>query len=103
LLYRNDREILSYAVVNDVLDEDAEGEISISVETDEEHRGKGYGSSNVAALAKWLLTDGQYRKVKYECSSRNAASVRTAQKAGLRLVGRTYYAVAYLRDGDLEV
>lgn len=94
--------ILSVAGVNDTMDEDEEGEISICVETEEEFRGKGFAASNVAALNRWLLGEGNFKKVKYECSCRNIPSVRTAEKAGMRLAGRTYYYVAYLRDGDLE-
>ena len=95
--------IVSYAGINDTFDDDDEGEISICVETDENYRGKGYAASNTAALIRWLIIEEKYQKIKYECSCRNYASVKTAQKAGMRLAGRTYYYVAYLRDGELEV
>ncbi len=54
--------------------------VNIGVETAEEHRCKGYGASNVAALAYYLLDTGM--TVEYTVDNENASSVRLAERVG---------------------
>ena len=86
---------VSVAAVNDVCEED--GRLEIYVETDEEHRNKGYGTSCVSALAELLCERG--KKVLYVCSSDNAASMRVAEKCGFIKTGERLSAV-YYREFD---
>ncbi len=65
----------------------------ITVETAVEYRGKGYGASNVAALARWLVQRDEFPQ--YVCSRYNFASAKVAQRAGFRKVGKFYAFTAY--------
>lgn len=65
----------------------------ITVETAVGHRGKGYGASNVAALAAWLAEREEYPQ--YVCSRYNHASAKVAQRAGFRKAGKIYAFTAY--------
>ncbi len=65
----------------------------ITVETAVEYRGRGYGASNVTALAKELAADGQ--SPQYVCSRYNRGSAKLAKKAGFAETGRFYAFTAY--------
>lgn len=54
--------------------------IDIGVETADDHTGNGYGASNVASLAYYLLDPEM--KVTYTVEDDNIASVKIAQKVG---------------------
>lgn len=82
-------EIVSYASTNARYDNTLTGRIEIGVETLPEERGKGYATSNVAALSLYICQNGQ--GVEYKCPSGNEASRRVAEKAGLMEYGRQYF------------
>ncbi len=65
----------------------------LTVETAPAWRGKGYASSNIAALGQFLLN--KYPSVSYVCSRYNRASQKTAQNAGFVKIGRFYAYSAY--------
>ena len=74
----SDGKVLSYAYENPDLSGD--GTSDIAVETAEEYRGRGYGTSNVAALAYYLLDPG--RTVTYTAEYGNLPSRKIAEKVG---------------------
>ncbi|MBE6611163.1 MAG: GNAT family N-acetyltransferase [Ruminococcaceae bacterium] len=67
------------------------GGMEIGVETAPGYEGRGFGTSNVAALALALKKQGC--TALYECASKNRASVRTAENAGGTERARNYYIV----------
>ena len=81
--------IVSCATVND-FDEGA-SVLEITVETAPSYRGKGFGRSNVEALAAYLIKRGY--STAYCCSRYNRASIALAKSAGFTTIGR-FYAVA---------
>lgn len=67
--------------------------LEITVETAVGYRNNGYASSAAAALALLLIQKG--KSVAYVCSRYNRSSIKTAQKAGFKYVGRFYAYTAY--------
>ena len=67
--------------------------IDIAVETAEEYENNGYGASNVAALAYYLLDPDVL--VTYTAEDDNTASVRIAEKVGFSPCQRVMTAVFY--------
>lgn len=89
-----DGELLSFANVNH-----DDGEVAdIGVETAPEAEGKGYASSNVAALAAFLLEKG--RCVTYISLSDNPGSARVAEKAGFAPHALEYNYVCFLETDE---
>lgn len=74
--------------------------IDIGVETAEGAEGLGYATSNVAALAYYLLDPG--REVTYIAEEENQASHKVAEKVGFTAVSRELRLVAY-REEPLEL
>lgn len=60
-----------------------ENVVNIGVETAEEHKKKGCGASNVAALTYYLLDTGM--TVEYTVDNENEVSMRLAEKVGFKL------------------
>ncbi len=60
-----------------------ENVVNVGVETAEEHKKKGYGASNVAALTYYLLDTGM--TVEYTVDNENEVSMRLAEKIGFTL------------------
>ena len=86
--------LLSFANVNH-----DDGEVAdIGVETAPEEEGKGYASSNVAALTASLLA--QKRHVTYICLEDNPASAHIAEKAGFTLHALEYNYVCFLKKSN---
>lgn len=83
--------IVSAARVNEYDPDKSSPEIT--VETAGEYRGKGYGTSNVIALARALAEDGE--RARYVCSRYNRGSAKLAEKAGFVETGRFYAYTAY--------
>jgi RimJ/RimL family protein N-acetyltransferase len=50
-------------------------------------RGKGYATEALAAVARWMLTEGGIQRVWLTMNTGNAASARVAEKAGFRREG----------------
>lgn len=74
-------------------------ETELGIETAFEYRRRGYAASNLSAITAFLLDRGQ-KRVWYKCSRMNIASAATAKKAGLRLTGRSYNYIAYLKGNE---
>lgn len=68
-------------------------EIGYGVRGDE--RGKGYATEALAAVARWMLSDGGIQRAWLTANTDNLASIRVAQKAGFRREGT-------LRRANLE-
>ena len=83
--------IVSAARVNEYDPDESSPEIT--VETALEYRGKGFGVSNVLALARALAEDGE--RAQYVCSRYNRGSAKLALKAGFAETGRFYAYTAY--------
>ena len=75
-----DNEIVSAAGENAYREK--EDTVNIWVESDEAFRGKGYGTSNTAALAYYLLDTGM--TVSYTVDDDNLVSARLAERVGLK-------------------
>lgn len=90
---RKDEKIVSVCVENFL---DNEREVEVSVETLPEYRGKGYASACLAYMTNLLVEDA--REVLYMCSCNNKASIRTAERAGLDILGKNYYYVCQKKD-----
>lgn len=60
-----------------------ENTVNIGVETAEEHKKNGYGASNVASLAYYLLDTGM--TVEYTVDNENETSIRLAERVGFKL------------------
>jgi RimJ/RimL family protein N-acetyltransferase len=52
-----------------------------------EERGKGYASEALRAVARWALTEGGIQRAWLTVNTDNVASIRVAEKAGLRREG----------------
>ena len=85
-----DGKIVSVAAVNDYSDD---GSVEINVETAPAFRGRGFASDAVSALASYL--EGLGERVTYKCRESNAASVKVAEKAGMKYAGKAFYYVCY--------
>ncbi len=70
--------------------------IDIAVETAQGYEGKGYGASNVASLAYYLLDSGVL--VTYTAEESNIPSVRLAEKVGFTAGQRTFFIAAFKTD-----
>ena len=88
-----DGKIVSVATVNDT---ESDSVLELTVNTCVECRGNGYGASNTASLAHYLLKKGY--KVAYSVSNYNKASNKIAKKCGFRKVGRFYAVSAFKTD-----
>jgi RimJ/RimL family protein N-acetyltransferase len=60
-------------------------EIGYGVRGDE--RGRGYATEALAAVARWVLTEGGVQRAWLTANTDNVASVRVAEKAGFRREG----------------
>ncbi len=83
--------IVSAARVNEYDPDESSPEIT--VETALEYRGKGFGVSNVLALARALAEKGE--RAQYVCSRYNRGSAKLAERAGFAETGRFYAYTAY--------
>ncbi len=98
---RENGQIVCFAAVNDILENDTTGGldwIELNVECGEAWRKKGYGAACVAALTRHYLQMG--KGVKYLCDEDNLPSIRTAEKVGYRLYSRVMPMVYYTYDED---
>ena len=75
-----DGTIVSIASENPYREE--ENTVNIGVETAEEHKKKGYGASNVAAITYYLLDTGM--TVEYTVDNENEVSIRLAERVGFK-------------------
>lgn len=82
--------IVSYAAVNDLSEDDT---VEINVETCPHARGRGLATAVVSSLCHYLMGFGE--TVGYRCRISNAASVRVAEKVGLKMTGEGYSFVCY--------
>ena len=89
-----DGKVVSIATVNPY----SKGQrmLEITAETAPAYRKRGYGASNVAALADYLLR--HKHTVAYCCSRYNSGSIKIARKVGLTNDGRFYAIDAYRKD-----
>ncbi len=85
-----DGKIVSVAAVNDYSDD---GAVEINVETAPAFRGRGFATAAVSALASYL--EGLGERVTYKCRKSNAASVKVAEKAGMKYAGKAFNYVCY--------
>jgi RimJ/RimL family protein N-acetyltransferase len=60
-------------------------EIGYGVRSDE--RGRGFASEGLAAVSRWMLTDGGLQRAWLTANTDNLASVRVAEKAGFHREG----------------
>ena len=60
-------------------------EIGYGVRSDE--RGRGFASEGLAAVSRWMLTDGGLQRAWLTANTDNLASVRVAEKAGFQREG----------------
>ena len=86
--------VVSLACVNSY-DEDS-NERELNTETAPKYRGVGYAASNVACLSCQLLDEGFI--VTYNCSIKNQASRRVAEKCGFDHIGESYYYICYRKS-----
>ena len=86
--------VVSIATVNPY--SDGQRMLEITAETAPAYRKMGYGASNVAALAAYLLRHRFF--VAYCCSRHNRASVKIARNVGLSHEGKFYAIDAYRKD-----
>lgn len=87
-----DGKVLSFANLNS-----DDGEVvEIGVETAEGEDGKGYASSNVAAITAYFLEKG--RRVFYETEASNKASAAVAEKVGMTPRAVEYHYVCFLPE-----
>lgn len=49
--------------------------------------GRGLGTAVLRAMLRWGLTEWPWQRLYWRCDTRNLASIRTAEKAGMRLEG----------------
>ncbi len=100
---RENGQIVCFAAVNDILENDTTGGldwIELNVECGEAWRKKGYGAACVTALTRHYLQMG--KGVKYLCDEDNLPSIRTAEKVGYRLYSRVMPLVYYTYDEDVH-
>lgn len=64
-----------------------EGTAEIGMWIRVEEAGRGLGTRVLAAMLGWGVTDWPWERLEWRCDSRNVASARTAEKAGMRLEG----------------
>ncbi|MBE6544153.1 MAG: GNAT family N-acetyltransferase [Ruminococcaceae bacterium] len=91
-----DGKIVSVATVNDT---ESDKVREITVNTAAKYRGRGYGASNTAALARYLVNMGY--EVAYCVSDYNKASIKIAKKCGFNEIGR-FYAVTAYKTNNME-
>lgn len=91
-----DGKVVSVSTTNDIVFDDKS--VEICVETLPEYEGMGYGTAAVAALCRYYNEKGI--KVKYECAKSNFASVKIAEKCGLKYTGERYSYVCYAVDEE---
>lgn len=89
-----DGKLVCISTANDVTFED--NSIELYVETHNDHRGKGYGTAAVKALAELYLKQGL--TVRYKCAKTNLPSIALAYKCGFIKTGEKYAYVCYAID-----
>ncbi len=93
---RMDGRIVCYAGLNDLCEED--GLYEITVECEEEYRGRGYASSCTAKLTEYLMAVGE--GVKYVCAEDHTVSQKTAEASGYTLYRKVFPFVCVREDDD---
>ena len=73
------------------------GAKEINVYTVPEYRGKGYAVSNVSAMIRYYQQ--REERVAYTSVADNAASIKTAERCGLKKIAETFYYVCYKKEG----
>ena len=66
-----------------------DGSAEIGYGISEEHRGRGYASEAVNAVAEWALSQHRVCRVEAEAQAGNRASIRVLQKCGFLPTGET--------------
>jgi RimJ/RimL family protein N-acetyltransferase len=64
-----------------------EGTTEIGMWTHVDQAGRGLGTRVLAAMLAWAFTDWWWERVEWRCDTRNRASARVAEKAGMHLDG----------------
>ena len=82
-----DGKVVSASVTNNPVGEEPMI-VEVGLETVPKMRQKGLGSSNLAALCKYLLAKGH--NPEYRCMRHNVASFYSAKSVGFEVVGRFY-------------
>jgi len=60
--------------------------VDIGVDTNINHRNKGYAVSNITALSDYLLNNN--RMVKFSCNNLNTFSIKSAESSGFKLIAK---------------
>lgn len=76
---------------------DRVGEIGMWIRADA--AGRGLGTATLRAMLRWGFTDWPFERLEWRCDAENAASARTAEKAGMPLEGRLRGEVADVGEG----
>lgn len=90
-----DGKLVSVAAENSHWREDDETEIGIT--TANLYRKRGFAVSNLTALCEYKLSRG-IKRIFYSCASDNIASIKTAEAAGFRLLGRQFILTTRRKD-----
>lgn len=72
------------------------GATEINVFTNPLYRGKGYASSCVSAMCKYLFEKG--KKIAYTVQKDNLFSISLAEKCGFKKIAQTFYYICYKKD-----
>lgn len=95
---RKDGKIVCYAGLNDLSEDD--GLYELTVECEEDYRGRGYATSCAAKLTEYLKDIGE--GVKYVCSVNHIVSQKTAEAAGFKIYKKVFPFVCYRSDEEDE-
>ncbi len=95
---REDKAV-AFSALNDYSDNEYP---EIYVECAPKYRMSGYATLCVKAMARYLTTVCNAKKVSYVCESSNAASCRVAEKAGFKLIGHRIPFVFYRNKNNFE-
>lgn len=94
----NAGKIVCYAGLNDLSEDD--GLYELTVECEEDCRGRGYATSCAAKLTEYLISLGE--GVKYICSVDHLISQKTAEAAGFTVYKKVLPFVCYRNDDENE-
>ncbi len=94
---RHKGKIVCFAGLNDISEDN--GCAELTVECEENYRGRGYAASCVALLADYLMSHGV--EVNYICTEDNVASMKTAEAVGFEIYDKCLPFVCY-RENDSE-